>query len=119
MEIFKRFQLNKLITTCLMRRICFLVVALLLAATTLQAQEFITNLTVVGSKDYKEARDAVAYHEKRGFHCIEMDLNKGARGGYIYLLYTTQTKYGSPITDVYIKFGNDNFSSIITHEGRK
>jgi hypothetical protein len=102
-----------------MRRICFLVVALLLAATTLQAQEFITNLTVVGSKDYKEARDAVAYHEKRGFHCIEMDLNKGARGGYIYLLYTTQTKYGSPITDVYIKFGNDNFSSIITHEGRK
>lgn len=46
-------------------------------------------------------------------------MKKGARGGYIYLLYTTQTKYGSPITDVYIKFGNDNFSSIITHEGRK
>ena len=101
-----------------MRRICFLVAALLLAATSLHAQKFITNLTLVGSKDYQEARNAVAFNERKGYHCIEQDLNEGAHGAYIYLMYTTETKYGSPITDLYIKFGDENFKSIITHEGR-
>ena len=101
-----------------MRRICFLIAALLLAATSLQAQKFITNLTVVGSKDYKEASAAVYNYERKGYHRIEQDLNEGANGAYIYLMYTTETRYGSPITDLYIKFGNENLKSIITHEGR-
>ncbi len=54
-----------------MRRIRFLIAALLLAATSLQAQNFITNLVLVGSKDYKEARDAVAFYESKGYKCID------------------------------------------------
>ncbi len=102
-----------------MRRICFLAAALLLSATSLFAQTFITNLTVVGSKDYQEARNQVDGMKRLGFQCIEKDLNAGAGGGYIYLMYTTDPKYGSPITDIYIRFGQDNIQSPMTYEGRK
>jgi hypothetical protein len=41
-----------------------------------------------------------------GYQFINVDLNKGAKGQYIYLMYTTDKSLGPPITDIDVIYGD-------------
>ena len=51
-----------------------------------------------------------------GWTAIEYDLNRGAGGAYVYLLYKTGTNKSDAITDFYIKTGSS--PSTLGHNGR-
>ena len=108
-----------------MRKTIFLFVALLSAMmlTGLKAQaqtEYVTDVYVIGS-DYSSTIDDL--YEKSfkpyGWKRINYDLNKGARGHYVKLLYKTGTDVTEAITDLYLWVGDNNTSEkTFTFEGR-
>ena len=76
--------------------------------------EYITDVIIVNSKDSKNTR------VNEGWTAIDYDLNKGAGGNFVYLLYKTTKSTGSsgePITDFYIKTGKNPPASL-TYNGR-
>ena len=76
--------------------------------------EYITDVIIVNSKNSKNAR------MNEGWTAIDYDLNKGAGGSYVYLLYKTTKSMGSsgePITDFYIRTGKNPPASL-TYNGR-
>ena len=75
------------------------------AATTAQATDYITDIMVIGGS--KEETDALkTAYQNEGWTLDVKDLNAGASGDYIFLLYRTEScddgyNHGY-ITDVYI-----------------
>jgi len=72
---------------------------LLLLSETLMAN-YITDL------DVSQNRDEERYLLRRGFKKIDVDLNKGAGGDYIYIWYKQQSG-ASPITGLQVTFNHD------------
>ena len=98
-----------------------LLLALLPTGLKAQAQtEYVTDVYVIGS-DYESTIDDL--YEKSfkpyGWKRINYDLNKGARGHYVNLLYKTGTDVTEAITDIYLWVGDTNTSEKdMTFEGR-
>ena len=69
------------------------------------ATDYIDDLVLVGgTKD--ETKELIASYQKEGWTLIDLDLNKGAGGDYIYLLYKKASSEGvnrGYITGFYIK----------------
>lgn len=72
--------------------------------TTNSRDEAITNIVAdyYGKKQSKNIQ-----YEDSEMQIINVDLNKGARGKYIYLYYTRDSKAGKPITDIKGLVGKD------------
>lgn len=83
--------------------------------------EYVTDVMVIGSKDQDVTNRLRYTYEPQGWYFIDKDLNEGAHGAYIYLLYKTErsTVNRGYITDFYIKkSGSQGRPETITHNGR-
>ena len=83
--------------------------------------EYVTDVMVIGSKDQSVTNSLRYTYEPQGWYFIDKDLNQGAGGAYIYLLYKTErsTVNKGYVTDFYIKkSGSKGRPETITHNGR-
>ena len=71
-------------------------------------------MTITGNKSQTEGYKKT--YKPQGWTVIDHNLNRGANGAYVYLLYKIGTS-DLPITDFYIKSGSGNPESL-THNGR-
>ena len=77
--------------------------------------EYITDvMTITGNKSQTEGYKKT--YKPQGWTVIDHNLNRGANGAYVYLLYKVGTS-DLAITDFYIKSGSGNPESL-THNGR-
>ena len=84
------------------------------------AQAFITDVMII-SGDQSQTNSYKTQFQNQGWTVINNDLNAGAGGKFIYLLYKTDESSGSSgtaITDFYLKTGNSEHPNNITHAGR-
>ena len=85
------------------------------------AHYYVTDVMVIGSKDQSVTNSLRDTYESQGWYFIDKDLNEGAGGAYIYLLYKTErsTVNKGYVTDFYIKkSGSKGRPETITHNGR-
>ncbi len=103
------------------KRILFF--SILIAMTlTASATDFITDVMLLGNKNQSSFNSMLSDLTAAGWTDINKDLNAGCGSGsdYIHLLYRKQSSLGNtgvPITDFYIRTGNNPPNSL-THEGR-
>ena len=88
------------------RGLLLLLVAVLASATT-YAQEFVTDVMLIGGTE-GETNNLKNTYRAQGWTVINQDLNEGASGDYIFLLYKKASIFtaDSFITDFYIKSGS-------------
>ncbi len=123
----KRVTMNLMALTALRMRTAtmraMMVLAVLLTALTADATEFITDVKLIGYKNKTQFDNLQDKLEKEGWTAIKKDLNAGAGGDYIYLLYKSEEnndgKNHGYITDFYI-YGSQNgiFEEEVTFGGR-
>ena len=106
------------------KKIFFLLV-LLCAMTTQRAwadQEYITDVIVIGCNDDDDADDLYRAYQNQGWIGIGRDLNDGAGGYYIYLMYKTNNSPGSSgtaINDMYLRVsGSNDAPASLVYNGR-
>ena len=84
---------------------------MLLTSTTAWAKEFITDVMLVGTDNWDNWVYCRNYYTARGWKYIDYDLNRGANGDFIYLLYQTDFNNDNPkiryITHFYVKLGTN------------
>ena len=85
--------------------------ALLGVAQATWATEYITDVMIAVGKKNKNNKV-----NNEGWTAIEKDLNAGAGGAYVFLLYKTGTNKDNAITDFYLKTGSSPES--LEHNGR-
>lgn len=99
--------------------IIFLFFSLFAFAKGVWAQTFITDVMII-SGDQSQTNGYKTQFQNQGWTVINNDLNAGAGGKYIYLLYKTNESSGSSgsaITGFYLKTGNSEHPSTLTHDG--
>ena len=106
-----------------MKKVLFLLVLLCAIAQGTWAQEpYITDVIVIGDDDSGDADDKYHDYERAGWIGKVRDLNDGASGHYIYLMYKMNTSTGSsgtPITDFYLWVSATTPGPVsLTHMGR-
>lgn len=88
------------------------VLALVALGQTAWAQNYITDLLVIGYSSQSDASDAYDSFEMQGWTGINRNLNSGTDDGYyIYLLYKTDSSpysSGTPISDLYLRVSDSN-----------
>ena len=106
--------------------ILLLVVLLTMTAQTARATTYITDVMVIGCNEQADANSKIATYADQGYTVINKDLNAGAGGQFVYLLYKTGTDANNAITDIYIQTGEDHPDSqtidgrtfnIVPHDG--
>ena len=93
---------------------------LLLFSTSAKATDYVSDVMFVGDTDDSKVESLVKKYEKQGWTRISRDLNDGAKGDYIYLLYKKESSNGQNydfITDFYIRKGS-NAPDELTYKGR-
>ena len=87
------------------------------------AMQFITDVMVVGTKGQSNIESLISQYKDQGWTPIDKDLNAGAGGDYIYLLY--KSEYNTDclnhgyITDFYIHgSGEKDNKDELTYQGR-
>ena len=103
-------------------RAAFTLLMMLAMTLTASATDFITDVMLLGHSDETTFNNQLStLVTQQGWTDINQDLNAGAGGHYIHLLYKTQTSQGNsgtPITDFYIKTGEENPAATVEHDGR-
>ena len=98
------------------------ILALAAFGQTAWAQNYITDVMVIGDPTQSEATDRYDSFVRQGWTGINQNLNSGTEGYYIYLLYKTDISpysSGTPITDLYLRVSNSNDApDDLTHNGR-
>ena len=122
MKLTYQHMKTKTITSRSFAKRALMVLAVLFTTLTAGATEFITDVMLIGNKNETEFKNLQDKLEKEGWTAIKKDLNAGAGGDYIYLLYKSEENndgknYGY-ITDFYI-FGSesDSFDEEVTYQG--
>ena len=105
-----------------MKNIIICLLALLGVAQGTWATDYITDVVLVASGNYNEVDGYKKALRNEGWTSIDYDLNKGASGAFVYLLYKTTSSSGSSneaITDFYIKLSDSSdHPDQLTHNGR-
>ena len=89
----------------------FILLVVLVCATTTRAQSYITDVLVIGYSSQSDASDAYDSFVSQGWTGINHNLNSGTDGYYIYLLYKTDispSSSGTPISDLYLRVSDSN-----------
>jgi len=95
-----------------------LILSLLLCAVAQGAwADYITNIKVIGYDSSMDANFYYGQYTKAGWIGCDKDLNDGAGGHYIYLVFQ-QGNSGTPITDLYLYSGANPGPATITYYGR-
>ena len=93
----------------------------ILAVNSASKQRYITDVMVVGADSNDELLKLCEEYAQEGWTQLPTDLNEGAGGQYVYLLYKTGTNPERAIKDLYLRcgtgFGSDNRPETLTHEG--
>lgn len=101
-------------------RVAVTLLLALLPTVTAWADEGIKDVMVIGGSESK-VNSLKTSLTGQGWHVIDKDLNRGAGGDYIYLLYKTETSNGvnnGYITDFYISDAKGTAPDNLTHNGR-
>lgn len=109
--------LQSLKRTSIIRAILLLFVVILGSQAT-RAQEFITDVMVIGGTK-SETTSLKESYKAQGWTVIDKDLNADASGDYIYLLYKKASVFNADafITEFYIKSGSISNGNPITSGG--
>ena len=102
-------------------RVAMTLLVMLTMSFTASAADFITDVMVAGHSKEGQLNTLIQNLQQQGWMDINQDLNAGAGGHYIHLLYKTQTSLdntGVPITDFYIKTGEENPADTVQYDGR-
>ena len=92
----------------------------MLFASSAKAADYISDVMLIGHDNNSSAESLVSSYESQGWTRISRDLNDGAGGDYIYLLYKKESTAGQNydfITDFYIKTGS-SAPDELTYNGR-
>ena len=101
-------------------RVAVTLLLALLPTVTAWADEGIKDVMVIGGSESK-VNSLKTSLTGQGWHVIDKDLNRGAGGDYIYLLYKSETSNGvnnGYITDFYISDAKGTAPDNLTHNGR-
>lgn len=112
-------KMNRVFLERLLRAAVTLLLALL-PTVTAWADEGIKDVMVIGGSESK-VNSLKTSLTGQGWHVIDKDLNRGAGGDYIYLLYKSETSNGvnnGYITDFYISDAKGTAPDNLTHNGR-
>ena len=96
-----------------------LLLPMMLWSSQAMATDYIDDLVLVGGTK-EETSKLIASYQNEGWMLINQDLNKGAGGDYIYLLYKKASSEGinrGYITGFYIKKGTWPYPDEMTYEG--
>ena len=102
-----------------MKKILLLLVAVL-STTTIWAEDYITDVMVIGGSK-SETNTLKTTYANQGWTVIDQDLNSGASGDYIFLLYkkASETASGASfITNFYLSSASGTAPDNIEHNGR-
>lgn len=97
----------------------FLFVALFAFTQGVWAETFITDVMVIAG-DQSQTDGYKTQLQNQGWTVIDNDLNAGAGGKFIYLLYKTNESSGSSgtaVTGFYLKTGNSDHPNTLTYDG--
>ena len=98
-----------------------LAMVMMTTASALAETSYITDLMLIGKNNKTEAQELKAQYVEQGWIAIDQDLNAGAGGDYIYLLYKVGG-LASPnqtfITDVHISDASGDAPDRLSHEDR-
>ena len=86
---------TKTITSRSFAKRAIVVLAVLFTALTAGATQFITDVMVIGTLEKTDKDALISKYTDQGWSYIEKDLNAGAGGDYIYLLYKSEENGGS------------------------
>ena len=107
-----------------MKKYLFLTIALLcgvVQGARAQSQEYITDVIVIGCDNTTDVNALWYSYVNDGWRGVDYDLNKGAGGHFIYLMYKTNKcvgSTGSPINDLYLRVsGSGPSPNSLTHMG--
>ncbi len=99
----------------------FLLLLALIATTSVLAEDYITDIMVIGGSK-SETNALKASYTEQGWTVIDQDLNAGAGGDYIFLLYKKASEvnatYGTFIKDIYISSDSGTAPDYIVHNLR-
>ena len=85
------------------------------------AVDCITDVMLIGETNRSAVTTLQNNYKRQGWTVIDKDLNAGAGGDYIYLLYKSAESANASngfITGFYIKTGKDGITDTLTHEDR-
>ena len=98
-------------------RIILLAAGLLLAAVQGMQAQFVTDVVVIGGS-LSETSTQINEYGRQGYILINKDLNEGAGGAYIYLMYKNSGS-NAPITDLHVRIrDNHDCPDTFTYEKR-
>ena len=105
-----------------MKRLFLLIIAALLMTAQRAWADYVTDIMVIGHDSGKQIGYLYDNYKGAGWICLDRDLNDGAGGHYIYLVYKTNKSpqnSGTPITDLFLRvsWSNDSPASLV-HNGR-
>ena len=86
------------------KRLLIFMAALLITAQRAWA-DYVTDIVVIGHNSGKQIGYLYDNYKGAGWICLEKDLNDGAGGHYVHLVYKTNKSpqnSGTPITDLYL-----------------
>ena len=93
----------------------------ILAVNSASQQRYIKEVMVVGADENTDLLKLCEEYKQEGWTQLPTDLNEGAGGQYVYLLYKTTTDPEQAIKDLYLRcgtgFGSDNRPETLTHQG--
>ena len=105
-----------------MRRIFLCIIAAFLLPAQQVWADYVTDVVVIGHDSEKQIGYLYDNYKGAGWICLDRDLNDGAGGHYIYLVYKTNKSpqnSGTPITDLYLRVSTTNDSpASFVHNGR-
>ena len=105
-----------------MRRILLCIIAAFLLPAQQVWADYVTDVVVIGHDSKKQIGYLYDNYKGAGWICLDRDLNDGAGGHYIYLVYKTNKSpqnSGTPITDLYLRVSTSNDSpASFVHNGR-
>ncbi len=104
-----------------MKKIFLLLFLALIATTTVWAEDYITDVMVIGGSK-SETNALKTTYTNQGWTVIDKDLNAGASGDYIYLLYKKTSEvnasFGTFITDLYLSSASGTAPDYLYHDSR-
>ena len=104
-----------------MKRLFLLIISALLMTAQRAWADYVTDIVVIGHNSGKQIGYLYDNYKGAGWICLEKDLNDGAGGHYIHLVYKTNKSpqnSGTPITDLYLWSAPNAGPASLVHNGR-
>ena len=104
-----------------MKRLFLLIIAALLMTAQQAWADYVTDIVVIGHNSSRQIGYLYDNYKGAGWICLEKDLNDGAGGHYVHLVYKTNKSpqnSGTPITDLYLWSSPNAGPNSLVHNGR-